>query len=50
MILNSTTCERFYFIFQKALERYDFEFWAWPVDFRWSDVNRFVKLEICWLK
>lgn len=28
---------------RKAVERYDFEFWAWPVDFRWSDVNSDVK-------
>ncbi|KAL5011974.1 hypothetical protein ScPMuIL_010525 [Solemya velum] len=24
---------------RKLLKAYDFEFWAWPVDFRWADVN-----------
>ncbi|XP_067662077.1 phosphatidylserine lipase ABHD16A-like [Haliotis asinina] len=25
---------------RRALWRYDYEFWAWPVDFRWADVNQ----------
>ncbi|KAJ8301029.1 hypothetical protein KUTeg_022548 [Tegillarca granosa] len=24
---------------RRLLSKYDSEFWAWPVDFRWSDVN-----------
>ena len=25
---------------QKILSRYDFDFWAWPVEFKWKDVGK----------
>lgn len=42
LLLNCIVFYFIWFLFQKALSRYDFEFYAWPVEFKWSDIEGWV--------